>query len=99
MAGRRMNWVGGSWVEGVALFSMGRVGGCTMQSRRWSPVGALEEAWVTVTRFRIPWKLLVPVMAPLLLPTGRWHQKNAMNMNLQKALEEKYGEKSKSKGK
>uniref|UniRef100_A0A8C0ZR47 Testis expressed 33 n=1 Tax=Castor canadensis TaxID=51338 RepID=A0A8C0ZR47_CASCN len=28
---------------------------------------------------------------------GRWHQKNAMNMNLQKALEEKYGEKSKSK--
>ncbi|XP_051015292.1 testis-expressed protein 33 [Acomys russatus] len=30
---------------------------------------------------------------------GRWHQKNAMNMNLQKALEEKYGEKSKSRGK
>ncbi|XP_005379235.2 PREDICTED: testis-expressed sequence 33 protein isoform X3 [Chinchilla lanigera] len=28
---------------------------------------------------------------------GRWHQKNAMNMNLQKALEEKYGEKSKSR--
>ncbi|XP_054430496.1 ciliary microtubule inner protein 4 [Pteronotus mesoamericanus] len=28
---------------------------------------------------------------------GRWHQKNAMNMNLQKALDEKYGEKSKSK--
>ncbi|KAM5334885.1 ciliary microtubule inner protein 4 [Glossophaga mutica] len=28
---------------------------------------------------------------------GRWHQKNAMNMNLQKALEEKYGEKSKGK--
>ncbi|XP_058164747.1 ciliary microtubule inner protein 4 isoform X2 [Dasypus novemcinctus] len=28
---------------------------------------------------------------------GRWHQKNAMNMNLQKALEEKFGEK-KSKG-
>uniref|UniRef100_I3N6H9 Testis expressed 33 n=1 Tax=Ictidomys tridecemlineatus TaxID=43179 RepID=I3N6H9_ICTTR len=28
---------------------------------------------------------------------GRWHQKNAMNMNLQKALEEKYGEKSKAK--
>ncbi|XP_016078649.1 PREDICTED: testis-expressed sequence 33 protein [Miniopterus natalensis] len=27
---------------------------------------------------------------------GRWHQKNAMNMNLQKALEERYGEKSKS---
>ncbi|XP_051045274.1 thiosulfate sulfurtransferase isoform X2 [Phodopus roborovskii] len=30
---------------------------------------------------------------------GRWHRKNAMNMNLQKALEEKYGEKSRSKGK
>ncbi|XP_002711477.3 ciliary microtubule inner protein 4 [Oryctolagus cuniculus] len=29
---------------------------------------------------------------------GRWHQKNAMNMHLQKALEAKYGEKSKSKG-
>ncbi|XP_040844047.1 testis-expressed protein 33 [Ochotona curzoniae] len=29
---------------------------------------------------------------------GRWHQKNAMNMNLLKALEEKYGEKSKSRG-
>ncbi|XP_008584713.1 PREDICTED: testis-expressed sequence 33 protein [Galeopterus variegatus] len=29
---------------------------------------------------------------------GRWHQKNAMNMNLQKALDEKYGEKSKSRG-
>nr|XP_019575196.1 PREDICTED: testis-expressed sequence 33 protein isoform X1 [Rhinolophus sinicus]XP_019575197.1 PREDICTED: testis-expressed sequence 33 protein isoform X1 [Rhinolophus sinicus] len=28
---------------------------------------------------------------------GRWHQKNAMNMNLQKAMDEKYGEKSKSK--
>ncbi|KAK2488789.1 hypothetical protein MC885_015112 [Smutsia gigantea] len=28
---------------------------------------------------------------------GRWHQKNAMNMNLQKALDEKHGEKSKSK--
>ncbi|XP_045866614.1 testis-expressed protein 33 [Meles meles] len=28
---------------------------------------------------------------------GRWHQKNAMNMNLQKALDEKFGEKSKSK--
>ncbi|XP_040493416.1 testis-expressed protein 33 [Ursus americanus] len=28
---------------------------------------------------------------------GRWHQKNAMNMNLQKALDEKLGEKSKSK--
>ncbi|XP_024434806.1 ciliary microtubule inner protein 4 [Desmodus rotundus] len=28
---------------------------------------------------------------------GRWHQKNAMNMNLQKALDEKYGEKSKRK--
>ncbi|XP_008054475.1 testis-expressed protein 33 [Carlito syrichta] len=28
---------------------------------------------------------------------GRWHQKNAMNLNLQKALEEKYGEKSKTK--
>ncbi|XP_008849554.1 testis-expressed protein 33 isoform X2 [Nannospalax galili] len=28
---------------------------------------------------------------------GRWHRKNAMNMNLQKALAEKYGEKSKSK--
>ncbi|XP_036924327.1 testis-expressed protein 33 [Sturnira hondurensis] len=27
---------------------------------------------------------------------GRWHQKNAMNMNLQKALDEKYGEKSKT---
>ncbi|XP_037371118.1 testis-expressed protein 33 [Talpa occidentalis] len=26
---------------------------------------------------------------------GRWHQKNAMNMNLQKALDEKHGEKSK----
>ncbi|XP_021492383.1 ciliary microtubule inner protein 4 [Meriones unguiculatus] len=30
---------------------------------------------------------------------GRWHRKNAMNMNLQKALEEKFGEKNKSKGK
>lgn len=30
---------------------------------------------------------------------GRWHRKNAMNMNLQKALEEKYGERSRSKGK
>ncbi|KAM7317353.1 hypothetical protein ACRRTK_023655 [Alexandromys fortis] len=30
---------------------------------------------------------------------GRWHRKNAMNMNLQKALEEKYGEKGRSKGK
>uniref|UniRef100_A0A8C6HNK5 Ciliary microtubule inner protein 4 n=1 Tax=Mus spicilegus TaxID=10103 RepID=A0A8C6HNK5_MUSSI len=30
---------------------------------------------------------------------GRWHRKNAMNMNLQKALEEKYGEKSRSKAK
>ncbi|XP_059103029.1 testis-expressed protein 33 isoform X1 [Peromyscus eremicus] len=30
---------------------------------------------------------------------GRWHRKNAMNMNLQKALEEKYGERSKSKSK
>ncbi|ERE85179.1 protein EAN57-like protein [Cricetulus griseus] len=30
---------------------------------------------------------------------GRWHRKNAMDMNLQKALEEKYGEKSKSRGK
>ncbi|XP_069347629.1 ciliary microtubule inner protein 4 [Eulemur rufifrons] len=29
---------------------------------------------------------------------GRWHQKNAMNMNLQKALDEKYGDKSKSRG-
>ncbi|XP_037587469.1 testis-expressed protein 33 [Cebus imitator] len=28
---------------------------------------------------------------------GRWHRKNAMNLNLQKALEEKYGENSKSK--
>ncbi|XP_014592304.2 ciliary microtubule inner protein 4 isoform X2 [Equus przewalskii] len=28
---------------------------------------------------------------------GRWHQKNAMNMNLQKALDEKYGEKNKTK--
>ncbi|XP_054325713.1 ciliary microtubule inner protein 4 isoform X2 [Pongo pygmaeus] len=28
---------------------------------------------------------------------GRWHQKNAMNLNLQKALEEKYAENSKSK--
>uniref|UniRef100_H0WAH3 Ciliary microtubule inner protein 4 n=1 Tax=Cavia porcellus TaxID=10141 RepID=H0WAH3_CAVPO len=28
---------------------------------------------------------------------GRWHQKNAMNMNLQKALEEKLAEKSKSR--
>uniref|UniRef100_A0A8C9MDE6 Ciliary microtubule inner protein 4 n=1 Tax=Panthera tigris altaica TaxID=74533 RepID=A0A8C9MDE6_PANTA len=28
---------------------------------------------------------------------GRWHQKNAMNMNLQKALDEKYGEKGKSR--
>ncbi|XP_057364244.1 testis-expressed protein 33 [Manis pentadactyla] len=28
---------------------------------------------------------------------GRWHQKNAMNINLQKALDEKHGEKSKSK--
>ncbi|XP_004418160.2 PREDICTED: testis-expressed sequence 33 protein [Ceratotherium simum simum] len=28
---------------------------------------------------------------------GRWHQKNAMNRNLQKALEEKYGERSKSR--
>uniref|UniRef100_A0A8C5UVB2 Ciliary microtubule inner protein 4 n=2 Tax=Microcebus murinus TaxID=30608 RepID=A0A8C5UVB2_MICMU len=28
---------------------------------------------------------------------GRWHRKNAMNMNLQKALDEKYGEKSKSR--
>ncbi|XP_010611938.1 testis-expressed protein 33 [Fukomys damarensis] len=28
---------------------------------------------------------------------GRWHQKNAMNTNLQKALEEKYREKSKSR--
>uniref|UniRef100_M3YMH3 Testis expressed 33 n=2 Tax=Mustela putorius furo TaxID=9669 RepID=M3YMH3_MUSPF len=28
---------------------------------------------------------------------GRWHQKNAMNMNLQKALDEKFGEKSKSR--
>ncbi|XP_008142895.2 testis-expressed protein 33 [Eptesicus fuscus] len=27
---------------------------------------------------------------------GRWHRKNAMNMNLQKALDEKYGEKSKA---
>ncbi|KAK7796380.1 hypothetical protein U0070_020816 [Myodes glareolus] len=30
---------------------------------------------------------------------GRWHRKNAMNMNLQKALAEKYGEKGRSKGK
>ncbi|XP_006865282.1 PREDICTED: testis-expressed sequence 33 protein [Chrysochloris asiatica] len=29
---------------------------------------------------------------------GRWYQKNAMNMNLQKALDEKFGEKSKSRG-
>ncbi|XP_039102086.1 testis-expressed protein 33 [Hyaena hyaena] len=29
---------------------------------------------------------------------GRWHQKNAMNVNLQKALDEKYGEKRKSRG-
>ncbi|XP_003419832.1 ciliary microtubule inner protein 4 [Loxodonta africana] len=29
---------------------------------------------------------------------GRWHQKNAMNMNLQKALGEKFGEKSKARG-
>ncbi|XP_004373878.1 ciliary microtubule inner protein 4 [Trichechus manatus latirostris] len=29
---------------------------------------------------------------------GRWHQKNAMNMNLQKALDEKFGEKSKARG-
>uniref|UniRef100_A0A2K6ETM7 Ciliary microtubule inner protein 4 n=2 Tax=Propithecus coquereli TaxID=379532 RepID=A0A2K6ETM7_PROCO len=29
---------------------------------------------------------------------GRWHRKNAMNMNLQKALDEKYGDKSKSRG-
>ncbi|XP_034843152.1 testis-expressed protein 33 [Mirounga leonina] len=28
---------------------------------------------------------------------GRWHQKNAMNMNLQKALDERFGEKSKNK--
>ncbi|XP_016017318.2 testis-expressed protein 33 [Rousettus aegyptiacus] len=28
---------------------------------------------------------------------GRWHQKNAMNMSLQKALDKKYGEKRKSK--
>ncbi|XP_011819689.1 PREDICTED: testis-expressed sequence 33 protein isoform X1 [Colobus angolensis palliatus] len=28
---------------------------------------------------------------------GRWHRKNTMNLNLQKALEEKYGENSKSK--
>ncbi|XP_007939933.1 testis-expressed protein 33 [Orycteropus afer afer] len=28
---------------------------------------------------------------------GRWHQKNAMNMNLQKALDEKFGEKSKAR--
>nr|XP_004650642.2 testis-expressed protein 33 [Jaculus jaculus] len=28
---------------------------------------------------------------------GRWHRKNAMNMNLQKALDEKFGEKSKSR--
>ncbi|EHH20197.1 hypothetical protein EGK_03003 [Macaca mulatta] len=28
---------------------------------------------------------------------GRWHRKNAMNLNLQKALKEKYGENSKSK--
>lgn len=39
----------------------------------------------------------LPVLAPALLSAGRWHQKNAMNMNLQKALDEKYGEKSKSK--
>ncbi|XP_073181471.1 ciliary microtubule inner protein 4 isoform X2 [Lepidochelys kempii] len=26
---------------------------------------------------------------------GRWHQKNALNLNLQKALEQKYGEKTK----
>nr|XP_025045780.1 testis-expressed protein 33 isoform X1 [Pelodiscus sinensis] len=26
---------------------------------------------------------------------GRWHQKNALNLNLQKALEQKYGEKNK----
>lgn len=25
--------------------------------------------------------------------TGKWHQKNALNLNLQKALEEKYGKK------
>ncbi|XP_006890286.1 PREDICTED: testis-expressed sequence 33 protein [Elephantulus edwardii] len=29
---------------------------------------------------------------------GRWHQKNAMNMSLQKALEKKLGEKNQSKG-
>ncbi|KAG8511128.1 Testis-expressed protein 33 [Galemys pyrenaicus] len=28
---------------------------------------------------------------------GRWHQKNAMNMNLQKALDEKHGEKGKAR--
>ncbi|XP_039343101.1 testis-expressed protein 33 isoform X2 [Mauremys reevesii] len=28
---------------------------------------------------------------------GRWHQKNALNLNLQKALEQKYGEKTKGK--
>jgi hypothetical protein len=46
-----------------------------------------------------PWKLLATVMVALRFPAGRWHRKNAMNMNLQKALEEKYGEKSRSKAK
>lgn len=95
-----MTWVGGKSGGKSSLSSRGREGASKVQRRRWGgPWGGAEEAWVTATGVCTPWKLLAPVMVTLWFPAGRWHRKNAMNMNLQKALEEKYGEKSRSKGK
>lgn len=80
----------GKWKLGC-----GAVSGCRVQSRRRGLAqGCQDTGWVWTS-----WKLLAPVTIPPLIPAGRWHRKNAMNMNLQKALEEKYGEKGRSKGK
>lgn len=99
--GRKTDDLGRWEVWGEELALLQGQGGCLQGAEKevGGPWGGAEEAWVTATGVCTPWKLLAPVMVTLWFPAGRWHRKNAMNMNLQKALEEKYGEKSRSKGK
>lgn len=95
-----MTWVGRNLGSGGKLSSTGGGKGCLQGAEQ--ELGVLG---VDLKRHRsqppesVSGKLLASVMIPVWFPAGRWHRKNAMNMNLQKALEEKYGERSRSKGK
>lgn len=103
----------GRKTDDLGKWDLGPRGGTLLQGQGGCLQGAEQEVGILGVELKRPGSrplgsvlpgsccggLHTPVMVPLRFPAGRWHRKNAMNMNLQKALEEKYGEKGRSKGK